>query len=319
MKLNDPIFSDEAKAREYFELIRWPDGKPTCPHCGGVDRVYRLEGKSHRPGLIHCNDCSGSFTVTTGGVMESSHIPLTKWALAFRLYASSKKGFSANQLHRMLGITYKSAWFMAHRVREAMGPSPKGEPPLGGDGFVVEADETELSPSRKTRPRPRAKNLKFVSLVERDGVVRSKKLTGKGPGAIASQVRAALHAEVDPASTLHTDGAQHYKATWPAEQRSSVDHDKQFVLPAVQVGDEVWPAVHCNTAEGFFSIFKRGLVGTYQIMSEQHLQRYLNEFDFRMSNRIALGVNDDVRTERAIKGAEGKRLRYQGTSEARRA
>jgi len=312
MELTNLIFSDEAKAREYFESIRWPDGKPVCPHCGGVDRVYRLEGKSHRPGLIHCNDCSGSFTVTTGGVMESSHIPLTKWALAFRLYASSKKGFSANQLHRMLGITYKSAWFMAHRVREAMGPVNGQEPPLGGDGFVVEADETEIAPSRKTRPRPRGKNLKFVALVERDGRVRSKKLTGKGPGAIASQVKKVLHEQTDAASTLHTDGAQHYEGSWPIAQREAVNHNREFVREG-RDGEKV----HCNTAEGYFSIFKRGLVGTYQIMSEQHLQRYLNEFDFRMSNRIALGVNDDVRTERAIKGAEGKRLRYQGTSEAR--
>src|SRR3974390_1751845 len=126
MNLNDPIFSDEAKAREYFESIRWPDGV-VCPHCGGVDRVYKLEGQSHRPGLFHCNDCSGSFTVTTGGVMESSHIPLTKWALGFRLFGASKKGFSAHQLHRMLGISYKSAWFMAHRIREAMAPAASGK------------------------------------------------------------------------------------------------------------------------------------------------------------------------------------------------
>jgi len=310
MRLNDPIFSDETKARAYFEAIRWPDGV-SCVHCGGTDRVYRLEGKSHRPGLFHCNDCDGSFTVTTGGVMESSHIPLTKWALAFRLYAASKKGFSANQLSRMLGITYKSAWFMAHRVREAMGPAKGGEPPMGGDGFVVEADETEIAPSRKTRPRPRAKNLKFVSLVERDGRVRSKKLTGKGPGAIGSQVRAMIRENMDDASTLHTDGAQHYETSWPKAQREAVNHNKEFVRPGKD-GE----SVHCNTAEGYFSIFKRGLVGTYQIMSEQHLERYLNEFDFRMSNRIALGVNDDVRTERAIKGAEGKRLRYQGRGEA---
>ncbi len=244
--------------------------------------------------------------------MESSHIPLTKWALAFGLYASSKKGFSANQLHRMLGITYKSAWFMAHRVREAMGPVAGQEPPMGGDGFVVEADETEIAPSRKTRPRARAKNRKFVALVERDGRVRSTKLTGKGPGAIASQVRKVLRENMDEASTLHTDGAQHYEGSWPLAQREAVNHNKEFVRDG-RDGEKV----HCNTAEGYFSIFKRGLVGTYQIMSEQHLQRYLAEFDFRMSNRIALGVNDDVRTERAIKGAEGKRLRYQGTSEAR--
>ena len=140
MNLNDPIFSDETKARAYFESIRWPNG-PVCPHCGGTERVYRLEGKSHRPGLIHCNDCSGSFTVTTGGVMESSKIPLTKWAMGFRLYASSKKGFSAHQLHRTIGIPYNSAWFMAMRIREAMAPIA-GAGPVGGSGKIVEADET---------------------------------------------------------------------------------------------------------------------------------------------------------------------------------
>src|ERR1051326_1193962 len=145
MNLNDPIFTNEAKARECFESIRWPNG-PVCPHCGEAEKVYRLHGKSHRPGLIHCNSCHSAFTVTTGGVMESSHIPLTKWALGFRLYAASKKGLSAHQLHRMLGITYKSAWFMAHRIREAMAPLDNA-PPLGGAGKIVESDEAELGRS----------------------------------------------------------------------------------------------------------------------------------------------------------------------------
>ena len=302
MNLNDPIFSDETKAREYFESIRWPNG-PVCVHCGCVDKVYRLEGTKHRPGLFHCNNCSGSFTVTTGGVMESSHIPLTKWALGFRLYAASKKGFSAHQLHRQLGITYKSAWFMAMRIREAMTPAD-GEP-LGGAGMIVEADEAELGASKHTRPRPRSKNQKFVSLVERGGRVRSRKLlTGKGES-IGAQVHGMLWDELNAKSILHTDGAQHYKSAWPWKQRESVNHNREFVRIS-----EAQRAVHVNTAEGYFSIFKRGLVGTYQHMSQQHLQRYLNEFDFRMSNRISLGINDDVRTERAIKGAEGKRLTY---------
>ncbi|HTW36372.1 MAG TPA: IS1595 family transposase [Rhizomicrobium sp.] len=305
MNLNDPIFTDEAKARAYFESIRWPDG-PVCPHCGEAEKVYRLEGKSHRPGLIHCNACSGSFTVTTGGVMESSHIPLTKWALAFRLYAASKKGFSANQLSRMLGITYKSAWFMAHRVREAMAPAAD-EGPIGGEGKIVESDETEISPSRKSRPRKRADNKKFVSLVERGGRVRSRKMTGKGEP-IGTEVQRVIYDRVDATSNLHTDSAMHYRFAMPKGQHESVNHQKEYART-----NKKGERVHVNTAEGYFSIFKRGLVGTYQHMSEQHLQRYLNEFDFRMTNRVALGVNDDVRTERAIKGAEGKRLRYQGT------
>lgn len=301
MNLNDPIFSDETKARAYFEAIRWPSG-PVCPHCGEAERVYRLEGKSHRPGLIHCNACSGSFTVTTGGVMESSKIPLTKWAMGFRLYASSKKGFSAHQLHRAIGITYKSAWFMAMRIREAMAPADAG--PVGGSGVIVEADETELSPSRKTKvrgPRKRSNNKKFMALVERDGKVRSAVIDGRE----MKDVRAVLHAHLDPASILHTDGATAYRNVMPLGQHESVDHDKMYAR------DSNAGRVHTNTAEGYFSLFKRGLVGTYQHISPAHLPRYLAEFDFRMSNRVKLGVNDDVRTERAIKGAAGKRLTYQ--------
>lgn len=299
MNLNDPIFTDEAKARTYFESIRWPNG-PVCPHCGGTERCYRLEGKSHRPGLIHCNDCSGSFTVTTGGVMESSKIPLTKWALGFRLYAASKKGFSAHQLHRMLGITYKSAWFMAHRIREAMAPA-KDAGQIGGSGKIVEADETELSPSRKSKKRPRRMNKRFVALVERDGRVRSTVIDG----ANSLEIHNAIWRHVHPESTLHTDGAQTYKFTRLVAAHESVDHDKAWTRKG-KTG-----TVHTNTAEGYFSIFKRGLVGTYQHIGEQHLPRYLAEFDFRQNNRARLGVNDDARTARAIKGAEGKRLTYQ--------
>jgi transposase-like protein len=307
MNLNDPIFSDEAKARAYFENLRWPNGV-VCPHCGGMDRVYRLEGKSHRPGLFHCNDCSGSFTVTTGGVMESSHIPLTKWTLGFRLYAASKKGFSTHELHRVLGITYKSAWFMAMRIREAMAPANEG--PLGGKGQIVEADEVELGRSPKTKPTPgrtREQNKKFVSLVERGGKIRSRKITGAGKS-IWTEVHDVLHANLHPDTKLHTDGARMYKTVWPEQLNESVDHNKEYGRKTAS-GENV----NTNSVEGYFSIFKRGLVGTYQHMSEQHLTRYLAEFDFRMNNRIALGMNDDVRTERAIKGAEGKRLRYQGT------
>src|SRR6185312_3852403 len=174
INLTDPIFTDEAKAREHLEGIRWPDG-PVCPHCGSVDKVYRLSGKSHRAGLIHCNNCDGSFTVTTGSVMESSHVPLNKWVLAYRLMASSKKGMSAHQLHRTLGVTYKTAWFMAHRIRESMRELAPG--PLGGEGKVIEADETFIGPKdrndkqagrRKGKPGPGGKR-KIVTLVERQG------------------------------------------------------------------------------------------------------------------------------------------------------
>ncbi len=304
MNLNDPIFTDEAKARAYFEAIRWPNG-PFCPHCGEAEKVYRLEGKSTRPGLFHCNGCSGQFTVTTGGVMESSKIPLTKWALGFRLYAASKKGFSAHQLHRMLGITYKSAWFMAHRIREAMAPLESAAP-LGGAGKVIEADETELSPSKKSKPRARSQNKGFVSLVERGGHVRSVVIDG----ANTAEIKAAILRHVHPESTLHTDGAPAYRYSGLPHpfgymaKHEAVDHNKTYVRKG-ETG-----IVHTNTAEGYFSIFKRGLVGTYQHIGEQHLPRYLAEFDFRQNNRARLGVNDEARTERAIKGAEGKRLTY---------
>jgi hypothetical protein len=206
-------------------------------------------------------------------------------------------------------VTLKTAWFMSHRIREAMAPTPNSAPPLGGDGFVVEADETEIAPSRKTRPRPRAKNLKFVSLIERDGRVVSRTLTGaKGP--ITSEVRKALRANADEASTLHTDGAQHYEFTLAVAKHEAVNHNKEFVR--LSEGGE---KVHCNTAEGYFSIFKRGLVGTYQHMSEQHLHRYLAEFDFRMSNRARLGVTDDMRADRALEGIVGKRLPYRRIGE----
>ncbi|SRR5665213_257318 len=304
MNMTDPIFSDETKARAYFEAIRWPDGI-VCPHCGGTERVYRLSGKSHRPGLIHCNDCDGSFTVTTGGVMESSKIPLTKWAMAFRLMAASKKGISAHQLHRQIGITYKSAWFMAMRVREAMAPAADAGP-IGGEGKIVEADETEISLSRKSRSQIRAKNKKFVTLVERGGRVRSRDITNRVT--TTKEVRKVLRNNLHPASELHTDGARWYRmAPLLAAKHETINHRENEYAR----GD-----VTTNTVEGFFSIFKRGLVGTYQHMSKQHLQKYLNEFDFRASNRAALGVNDDVRTERAIRGAEGKRLMYQGTGAA---
>jgi transposase-like protein len=309
MNLNDPIFTDETKARAYFESIRWPSGKPTCPHCGGVDRVYRLGGKSHRPGLIHCNDCDGSFTVTTGGVMESSHIPLTKWALGFRLMAASKKGVSAHQLHRSLGVSYKSAWFMAHRIREAMG-LPKDAPRLGGKGKIVEADETYLLKSKeKITPKAGgyAHKMKVLSLVERGGSVRSHRLVDGTKIEVAERVRAAI----DPASILHTDGSQLYTGIGASKEHETVDHNKGYVGKG-RKGRKV----HTNTLEGYFSVFKRGMVGTYQHCGEQHLARYLAEFDFRQNNRAALGVNDEVRTERAIKGAEGKRLRYQGAGAA---
>lgn len=300
--LTNPIFTDEAAAVAHMEADRWPNGV-TCPLCGGADNATKMGGKT-QAGMFLCNDCRGKFTVRTGTVFERSHIPMHKWLLATHLMASSKKGISAHQLHRMLGITYKSAWFMAHRIREAMAPASGAK--LGGAGMVIEADETELSPSRKSKPRPRGRNKKFVALVERGGRVRSVVIDG----ADSQAIRGAIARHVHPESTLHTDGAQVYKYSdlpYPSgvvAKHEAVDHNKQYARQG-ETG-----TVHTNTAEGYFSIFKRGLVGTYQHIGEQHLPRYLAEFDFRQNNRARLGVSDAARAARILKGAEGKRLTY---------
>lgn len=304
INLTDPVFTDEAKAREHLEQIRWPDG-PVCPHCGSVDKVYRLAGKSHRPGLIHCNACNGSFTVTTGSVMESSHIPLNKWVLAFRLMASSKKGMSAHQLHRTLGVTYKTAWFMSHRIREAM--RDDAPTPMGGEGKIIESDETywgakdrETNPAMKRRrrgkPGPGGKS-KILSLVEREGRARSFKMDDFR----MSTIRDVLVANTLTTSRLMTDEGTTSEVGQHFASHETVKHG---ALEYAR-GD-----VSTNTVEGFFGLFKRGMKGTYQHCGPQHLQRYLDEFDFRYNNRVALGVNDTDRAERAIKGAEGKRLTY---------
>lgn len=295
-------FTDQSSAREHLEGLLWPNG-PICPHCTSVNTATKLKGQSTRPGVYWCNVCQKPFSVTVGTVYERSKVPLHTWLYATHLLCSSKKGISSQQLARMLGVTVKTAWFMSHRIREAMGPAADAGP-LGGEGQIVEADEAELAPSKKTRPRPRAKNLKFVSLVERGGRVRSRKLTG-AKGEVGREIRLALNTEINRASILHTDGGSPYKTAWPIDRHSSVDHNKKFV----GVDEEARP-VHTNSAEGYFSIFKRGLVGTYQHMSEQHLPRYLNEFDFRMSYRVKLGYSDDMRADIALKGIQGKRLMY---------
>lgn len=301
VNLTDPIFTNEIKAREHLEAIRWPEG-PVCPHCGSVDKVYRLNGKSHRPGLIHCNGCDGSFTVTTGSVMESSHVPLNKWVLAFRLMASSKKGISAHQLHRTIGVTYKTAWFMAHRIREAMRDAAPA--PLGGEGKIIESDETywgskdtdtpAMKRRRKGKPGPGGKS-KIVSLVERDGRSRSFKVDDFKTATIHGLLRQNALLQ----SRLMTDEGTAHNFEFASHEK--VHHGS---------GEYARGDVSTNAVEGFFGVFKRGMRGTYQHCEPQHLQRYLDEFDFRYSNRAKLGVNDTERAARAIKGAEGKRLTY---------
>ena len=308
--LSDPAFHDEEAARAYLEQVRWPDG-PFCPFCGAFDTVKPLGGGSMGPGWYYCSACQDKFTVRVGSIFERSHIRLHKWLLAFRLMASSKKGVSAHQIHRTLGITYKSAWFLMHRIREAM--ADNDPTPLGGEGKTIEVDETFYgwkggSPKWILHPEfgwqrsmSTADRMNIVTLVERGGSARSVKVEDL----TAKTLREVVAKNADAKGALMTDERISYRAIGRRFARDeTVNH-----------GEEEWARgdAHVNTAEGFFSIFKRGMVGVYQHCGEQHLHRYLAEFDFRYSNRLKLGVDDTERTRRAIRGAGGKRLTYRRT------
>lgn len=292
-------FSDENAARELLEQWRWPNGA-ACPHCGGADPyklVARKPGAKTRPGLYKCRACRKQFTVTVKTVFEDSRIPLSKWLLALHLLASSKKGMSAHQLHRMLNISYKAAWFMAHRLRYAM-----AEGPLGGvlQG-VIEADETYVGAKRKRgtmRGRANAETshkAPVFALVERGGRVRAFPMDR----VTAKNVKAAIAANVKPDAHLMTDD---FSAYWNMPMKhESVNHSaKEYVRGQV----------HTNTVEGFFSLLKRGITGSFHHVSKGHLFRYCDEFAFRYNTRTALGYTDGERTALIVKGAEGKRLTY---------
>lgn len=295
------IYTDETAAREHLEGLLWPEG-PICPHCGNADpdRIHKLQGKSTRPGVHKCRECEKPFTVTVGTVMERSKIPLHQWVYATHLLTSSKKGISAHQLHRMLGITYKSAWFLAHRIREAMRPAEFT--PMGGSGQTVEIDETiigklEGAPKRLARGGNQWRNI-VLTLVERGGSARSFHIDGTTHATLLPIIRMNIVRE----STLHTDQASWYRALkGDFAKHETVNHEAD---------EYVRGNVTTNTVEGYYSIFKRGMKGVYQHCSEKHLHRYLSEFDFRYSNRIALGVNDAARADKALQGAAGKRLTY---------
>jgi transposase-like protein len=304
--ITQPIFTDPDKAREHFESIRWPDG-PYCPFCGQFDRVVVLGGKSMGPGWYHCKDCRKKFTAAVGTIYERSHIPMTKWLLATHLMCASKKGMSAHQLHRMLGLPYKTAWFMAHRIREGMRViKPVG--PLGGEGKTVEADETYIGGKEKNKhARKRTKgNIGgtgkeiVFSLVERNGSVRSQHV----PEVSAKTLRPILIAQVDRNSFLMTDDAGQYRHMNRDFAHQAVNHG---------IGEYVRGPAHTNTIESYFAVLKRGITGTYHHVSQQHLKRYLAEFDFRYNERLSLEVTDAERAEKAIKGVVGKRVTYQET------
>jgi len=302
--LEKKIFQEETAAREFLEAQRWPDGV-ICPHCGATENIRKLEGKSHRPGLYQCNGCREHFTVTVGTLYERSHIPLHKWLLASYLLSSSKKGMSAHQLHRMLGITYKSAWFMAHRIRESMKPCDPS--PLGGEGKTVEADETFVGGKEKNKHAKDRKHLgrgavgkeAVFSLVERGGKVRSTHVKSVTSATLGTIMREQLNSETH----LMTDDARQYIPLG----KDYAAHD------AVKhsIGEYVRGGAHTNTIEGYFSIFKRGMTGVYQHCNEKHLKRYLAEFDFRYNER---SMSDMERTQVALKGIEGKRLTYRRTN-----
>jgi transposase-like protein len=303
-----PHFQSPEAAREWLEKLRWPEG-PVCSHCGVVNHAY----KTKKPGWYRCaeKECRKDFTVTTGTVMERSHISLNKWLMAFYLLNASKKGMSAHQLHRALNLDYKSAWFMCHRIREAMRAGGLGQ--LGGGGKIVEADETYYG--RVENPRTKRKDgtpyLKsgkaankrpILSLVERGGNVRSFHVPVADGGTINKIVRENIARE----SRLHTDESTLYPDIGRWFQRH--DTVKHTAGEYVRYDDDA--VVHTNSAEGYFSIFKRGMRGVYQHCKEKHLHRYLAEFDHRYNHRTKLGYSDIDRTIAAIKGIEGKRLMY---------
>ncbi|KPH82509.1 IS1595 family transposase [Bosea vaviloviae] len=299
--LSEKHFHNEAAAYAFVEARVWPEG-PICPHCGGFERIGKMGGKSTRIGVYKCYQCRKPFTVKVGTVFEASHVPMHLWLQAMFLLSSSKKGISANQLHRTLGVTLKTAWFMAHRVREAM--RLVGFEPMGGAGAVVEADETYFGDKELVTKRTKkgksghSSKRAIVALVERGGQARTFHVDRADKVTVTEIVSENIAREtrlMTDESRLYADALNHV-----AEH----DHVKH------SAGEYVRGDINTNTVEGYFSIFKRGMKGIYQHCSEKHLHRYLSEFDFRYNNRVALGVNDTARTDAAIRGIVGKRLTY---------
>jgi transposase-like protein len=313
--LSDPIFHDAELARVWLENRLWKGG-PICPHCGVVDEATLMRGKSHRPGLYQCNACREPFTVTVGTLYERSKVPLNTWLAATQLLMSSKKGMSALQVGRMLGLSKKTAWFLCHRIRESVKIAASSK--MGGSGSIVEADETYHGPidqpkaTMTTRGRPFTKSGKggvsqkraIVSLVERGGKVRSFHVPRADGETVAKIVNENIHHE----TTLYTDESRLYTKVGQnfAAHETVVHSAKEYARGPV----------HTNTIEGYFSIFKRGMRGVYQHCQEKHLHRYLAEFDFRYNHREGLGYSDADRMSESIPGIVGKRLTYRRTHSA---
>ncbi len=307
--LSQDHLQNEEAAYNWVEAQVWPNG-PVCTHCGAWHRVTKLKGKATRFGLYKCYACRRQFRVTVGTIFEKSHVPLHLWLQAFYLIAGSKKGISSNQLHRTLGVTLKTAWFMGHRIREAMRAGSLA-PPMGGGGGVVEIDETVYGRTsthpkgRQTFPSSQHKNI-VLSLVERGGNVRSYHIEGS----TVSEVIPIVKTNVSKEAAVMTDSAQVYKyRLGEFASHDRVDHSKDEYVRY----EDGRPVIHTNSVEGYFSLFKRGMKGVYQHCSEKHLHRYLAEFDFRYNNRVRLGVSDEQRAAKMVKGAKGKRLAYRTT------
>ena len=302
---SNPIFHDEAKAREWLEARLWPEG-PICPKCGVVDNATKLNGDAHRAGVYKCKACREQFTVTVGTLAERSHVPLHKWLAATHLMMASKKGMSALQISRMIGVTYKTAWFLCHRIRESLRGNDTDQ--LGGEGVVVEADETYVGgkdankhADKRDHVRGGSQKEAVVALVERGGRVRSHHVAD----VTSATLRPILQAQINSASHLMTDTARMYPAiggTFAAH--SMVNHT---------INEYVRGDASTNTVESYFAILKRGVVGTFHHVSSQHLKRYVGEFDYRYNTRTALGYSDFDRFTASFPGIVGKRLTYRRT------
>jgi transposase-like protein len=303
LDITNKIYNDEDAARAHLEQQFWPDG-PFCPHCGSF-AATQLEGKAHRKGLYQCNEaeCRQQFSVTVDTVFERSKIPLHKWVLASHLFAAGKKGTSSKQIQRMLGISYKSAWFVTMRLREAS-TNPKAGP-VGGEGKTVESDETFVGGKKKNvhRGKPEPRKHAVHALVERGGHVRATHIADVS----ARTLKEALTKGADRKSKLRTDDALANLSVG----KDFADHQ----TVAHTLGEYVRGDVSTQTVESFFAILKRGITGSFHSVSEQHLQRYVDEFAFRWNTRSALGVEDFERAALLLKGAKGKRLTYRPTDE----
>jgi transposase-like protein len=303
--LSAPHFHNEEAAFAHVEALLWPQG-PVCPHCGATkEHIGRLQGKTSRIGLRKCYACRGTFTVRVGTIFEDSHLALHLWLQVIHLMCASKKGISTRQIQRMLQCSMKTAWFLTHRIREAMKDDQIG--PLGGEGQTVEVDETFIGGKEKNRHKSKRAKTRLggnwgketvLSLVERDGRVRSLHVAS----VTAANIRPILVAQIDKASMLCTDDAGQYRHMGRDFEHEIVNHGRE---------EYVRGKAHTNTVEGYFSILKRGIIGCYFHVSEAHLHRYLAEFDFRHTHRAKLGVDDQTRADIALRGGIGKRLTYE--------